>query len=134
VKDGHRRRPGLLKAYVAAVFALGLLAFTDALQSLSLDGLPYPWVILAMLAVGSQFTKLSSIKVPGISAHLSVSEILLFMIVLMYGAAPAIVTVAVDGLIFSLRQELKRKRASDFHYAAFDFAEPSLSMWVASEP
>ena len=64
---------------------------------------------------------------------MSVSEILFFMIVLMYGAAPAVVTLAVDGLIFSLRQELKRKRDSDFHYAAFDFAEPALSMWVASE-
>ncbi len=133
MKEGYRRRPGSLKAYVAAVFVLGLLAFTDALQSLTLAGLPSTWVILAMLAVGSQFTKLSSIKVPGISAHLSVSEILLFMIVLMYGGAPAVVTVAVDGLIFSLRQELKRKRDCDLHYAAFDFAEPSLSMWVASE-
>ena len=132
MNQGRRRRPGLLKAYVAVVFVLGLFAFAGAMRSLMQADLPYQWIILAVLAVGAQFTKLSSVKVPGVSAHLSVSEILVFMIVLMYGAAPAVVTVAVDGLIFSLRQELRRKRDSDFHYAAFDFAEPALSIWAAS--
>ena len=126
-------RSGLLRAYVAAVFIAGLVAFTGALQPLIHGRLPYQWLILAALAVASQFLRLSSIKVPGVTAHLSVSETLLFMTVLMYGEAPAVVTVALDGLVFSLRQELRRKRHSDFDYAAFDFAEPALSMWVASK-
>ena len=80
-------RSGVLKAYVAAVFVVGLLAVAHALRSL-VQAEPHPgWVILAALAVGAQFTKLSSIKVPGISAHVSVSEILVFMTVMMYGPA-----------------------------------------------
>ena len=128
----HRRRSGVLTMYVAAVFVVGLLAVADAMRSL-VQAEPNPgWIILAALAIGAQFTKLSSTKVPGISAHLSVSEILVFLTVMMYGPDPAVVTVAADGLIFSLRQELKRKRDSDFHYAAFDFAEPAFSIWAAS--
>jgi putative nucleotidyltransferase with HDIG domain len=132
VNEGRPRRSGLLRAYIAAVFVLGLVAFVDALQTLIDARLPYQWAILAALAVLSQFSKLSSIKVPGVTAHLSVSEILLFMMVLMYGVAPAVVTLAIDGLMFSLKQELRGKRNSNFDYAAFDFAEPALSMWVAA--
>jgi putative nucleotidyltransferase with HDIG domain len=102
------------------------------MQTLAVARLPYLWAILAALAILSQFSKLSSIKVPGVTAHLSVSEILLFMMVLMYGVAPAVVTLAVDGLMFSLKQEFRGKRHSNFDYAAFDFAEPALSMWVAA--
>jgi putative nucleotidyltransferase with HDIG domain len=130
--QGRPRRSGLLRAYIAAVFVLGLAAFVDAMQTLVYARLPYQWIVLALLVVLSQFSKLSSIKVPGVTAHLSVSEILLFMMVLMYGAEPAVVTLAVDGLMFSLKQEMRRKRHSNFDYAAFDFAEPALSMWAAA--
>ena len=133
MSEDRPRRSGLLRAYIAAVFVLGLVAFIDAMQTLVAARLPYLWAILAALAVLSQFSKLSSIKVPGVTAHLSVSEILLFMMVLMYGVAPAVVTLALDGLMFSLKQELKGKRHSNFDYAAFDFAEPALSMWVAAQ-
>jgi putative nucleotidyltransferase with HDIG domain len=118
---------------VATVFVLGLVAVADALRSLAGAQLPIGWILLALLTVVSQFSRLSSIKVPGVTAHLSVSEALLFMMVVMYGAAPAVVTLAIDGLLFSLKQELRGKRHSDFHYAAFDFAEPALSMWVAAQ-
>jgi putative nucleotidyltransferase with HDIG domain len=133
VSDLRPPRSGLLRPYVAAVFVLGLLAVADALQLLAETRLPDRWIVLALLVVASQFSKLSSIKVPGVTAHLSVSEALLFMIVVMYGAAPAVVTLAIDGLLFSLKQEIRRKRHSNFDYAAFDFAEPALSMWVAAK-
>jgi putative nucleotidyltransferase with HDIG domain len=133
VSQDRPRRSGLLRAYVAAVFVLGLVAFADALWTVIEARLPYQWIILGALAVVSQFSRLSSIKVPGVTAHLSVSEILIFMMALMYGGAPAVVTLAVDGLMFSLKQELRGKRHSNFDYAAFDFSEPALSMWVAAQ-
>lgn len=133
MNEGRGRRSGLLRAYIVAVFVLGLVAFVGAMRAVVDAQLPYQWAILAAIAVLSQFSKLSSIKVPGVTAHLSVSEILLFMLVLMYGWAPAVVTLGVDGLVFSLKQELKRKRNSNFDYLAFDFAEPALSMWVAAQ-
>jgi putative nucleotidyltransferase with HDIG domain len=122
----------VLSAYVAIIFALGLLAVAHALHSVAQTGPAPAWFVLAALVVGSQFTTLSALKFPGISAHLSVSEILVFMTVLICGPAAAVVTVAVEGLVFSLRQELGRKRNSDFYYAAFDFAEPAVSIWVAA--
>jgi putative nucleotidyltransferase with HDIG domain len=133
MNQGRPRRSGLLQAYIATVFVLGLVAFVDAMLAVAEARLPYQWTILAALAVLSQFSRLSSLKVPGVTAHLSVSEILLFMLVLMYGWAPAVVTLGVDGLTFSLKQELRRKRNSNFDYLAFDFAEPALSMWVAAQ-
>ena len=124
-----RRRSGLHRAFVATVFALGLAALVDALFTLSRQPVSYYWIALAALAVASQLWK---IKVPGVKAHLSASEIVLFMIVLLFGTAPAIVTIAVDGLWFAFTRERGQLRKSSYQQAAFGLGEPVLSMWVAS--
>jgi HD-GYP domain-containing protein (c-di-GMP phosphodiesterase class II) len=116
---------------VATVFVLGLAALVDALYTLQLAHVPYVWVALALLTIGSDSVK--AIKIPGLTAHLSPSEIFLFLIVLLFGGAPAVVTLAMGGLTFSLRQELLRKRHRQYHHAAFDLAEPALSIWAASK-
>jgi HD-GYP domain-containing protein (c-di-GMP phosphodiesterase class II)/putative methionine-R-sulfoxide reductase with GAF domain len=114
---------------VATVFVLGLAALLDALSTLVRQPAPYYWTALALLALASQLWK---IKVPGIKAHLSASEIVLFMIVIMFGSAPAIVTVAIDGLCFAFTREWAKFRKNHYEQAAFGLGEPVLSMWVAS--
>ena len=124
-----RRRSGLHKAYVATVFVLGLAALVDALYSLNRQPVSYYWTALAALAVASQFWR---IRVPGIKAHLSTSEILLFMIVVLFGSAPAVATIAVDGLLFAFSREWVKVRKKQYLQAAFGLGEPVLSMWAAS--
>jgi hypothetical protein len=129
VSHAARRRSGLHRAYVATVFALGLAALVDAVYVLNRQPVSYYWIALAGLAVASQFWR---IRVPGIKAHLSASEILLFMIVVLFGGAPAVVTIAVDGLLFAFSREWVKVRKQQYLQAAFGLGEPVLSMWVAS--
>jgi len=130
VIQASRRRSGLHRAFVATVFVLGLAALADALYTLHLSPVPYLWVGLALLTIASD--SIRAIKIPGLTAHVSPSEIFLFLIVLLFGGAPAVVTVAVGGLTFSLRQELLEKRHRQYSHAAFDLAEPAISIWTAS--
>ena len=68
-----------------------------------------------------------AVKVPSLNATLSISETFLFALVLLFGSAPAVVTVAIDGLAVSLI-----RRHHKLRHIAFNLAEPTVSMWVAS--
>jgi putative nucleotidyltransferase with HDIG domain len=133
VNQAARRRSSLLRAYVATVFVIGLAAIVEALFSLHRSPVPPLWIGLALLAITSD--SLRAFKIPGLTAHVSPSEIFLFVIVLLFGSAPAVVTLAVGGLTFSLRRERTRKDKPSrfqYQYAAFDLAEPALSISVAA--
>ena len=128
-----RRRSGLHRAFVATVFVLGLAALAQALYTLPAAVVPYWWIGLAVISPAMHFlTKVSPVKVGGHKAYVSFSEAVPFLIVLVFGWAPAVVTLALDGLTFSLKQELLRKRARQYRHAAFGLGEPALSMWAAS--
>ena len=116
---------GLHSAYIAAVFVLGLAALVDALYTMQVTHVSSWWIGLAILTLASG---VFTIKVPALNAALSVSETFLFITVLMFGDAPAVIIVALDGLTISL---VRRRR--EFRHAAFNLAEPTLSIWVASK-
>ena len=129
-----RRRSGLLGVYVATVFVVGILVIIEALFSLHRSPVPYLWVGLALLAITSDSVR--AFKIPGLMAHVSPSEIFLFSIVLLFGSAPAVVTMAVGGLTFSLRRERVRQHTPGrfpYQYAAIDLAEPAVSISVAAQ-
>jgi len=115
-------------AFVTLVFVLGFLALVHAVAyfDIKLD-LPktFQLVGLAVLVFASGRFNL---KVPGMEASLSISEVFLFSMVMMYGSAPAVITVALDGLAVSLIRRHHRPRQ-----ILFNIAEPALSMWVASK-
>jgi hypothetical protein len=133
VNQPARLRSGLHRAFVATVFVLGVAAIVDALFTLHRSPAPYLWLVLALLTIASDAVK--SFKISGPTAHVSPSEIFLFLIVLLFGGAPAVVTLAVGGLTFALRRERIHKGRRDYryHYAAFNLAEPALSAWAASK-
>jgi len=121
-------------AFVALVFALGFTALVSAVWELNTAS-PGPdwyvdvdmrwpkWILLASLVfLSSQF----AIKVPALAATLSISETFIFSILLMFGTAPAVVTIAVDGLLVSLIRKHRNPK-----HVAFNMAEPALSMTVA---
>jgi putative nucleotidyltransferase with HDIG domain len=94
---------------------------------------PYWWVGLAVISPAMHFfRKVSPVKVGGHKAYVSFSEAAPFLIVIVFGWAPAVITLALDGLTFSLKQELLRKRERQYRHAAFGLGEPALSMWAAS--
>jgi putative nucleotidyltransferase with HDIG domain len=113
------------RIYIATVFVAGLAVAGVSLYQLDKHPIGYAWLTLAVLTVASGAF---AIKLPAIPATISVSETFVFMLVLLYGAAPATITVALDGLIVTLfrrKRELKR--------IAFNLAEPAVSVWVASQ-
>lgn len=124
-------RSGVHRAFVAAVFVLGLAALGDSLLSLHRSPVSYLWLGLAVLTIASDYA--GAFEIPGLKSHVSFTEIFLFLLVLLFGGAPAVATVSISGLVIALRQGCRGKRREDRgKKAAFDMGEPALSMWVAA--
>src|ERR1044071_2209074 len=85
--------------YVWGVIAAGLAATTFSAYILVVAPISSQWVILAALTL---LTGSFSVKVPSISARISVSDAFVFASVLLFGPAPATVIVAVDCFVISL--------------------------------
>ncbi len=111
--------------FVAVVFLAGLAGLADAVRTLDAAPVANQWILLAVLTLVSGAF---AVKVPALNATLSISETFLFALVLLFGWAPAVLTVALDGLAVSL---VRRRR--EFRHVAFNFAEPVVSMWLASQ-
>ncbi len=110
---------------VGTVFVFGVAALADAVYTLGAK-LTDPWWIL--FGVLTLVTGAFAVKVPALNATLSISETFLFALTIMFGPAPAVATVALDGLTLSL---LRRRRNP--RQVAFNVAEPAISMWVAAQ-
>jgi putative nucleotidyltransferase with HDIG domain len=110
--------------FVAVVFVCGMAALVDALRSLAVYPIPPHWILFGVLTL---VTGAFPVKVPSLNATLSISETFLFALVMLFGGGPAVVTLAVDGLVISL---VRRRRT--LSHIAFNLAEPAVSMWVAA--
>jgi len=120
---GSRRR--LLLALVVAVAVAG--GFVLAHAAIAIRHVPFNayLLVLAVLTIASdRFV----IKVPGRPATVSVSEVFLFAIVILFGPAPATLIVAVDGIWISCTQKHRR-----LYRAVFNVGEPAISTWVAGQ-
>lgn len=120
---GPRRR--LLLALVVAVAVSGGFVLTHA--AIAIRHVPFNayLLVLAVLTIASdRFV----IKVPGRPATVSVSEVFLFAIVILFGPAPATLIVAVDGIWISFTQKHRR-----LYRAVFNVGEPAISTWVAGQ-
>jgi putative nucleotidyltransferase with HDIG domain len=111
--------------FVSTVVIAGGAALTSSLYELFSDPIPSEWMLLAGLTLLSFFL---AIKVPGIPANISVSETFVFTSVLLFGTAPATVTVALDALIMSGWRHRKEPLK-----VLFNATEPALSIFVASQ-
>ena len=127
----ERRRLRLLRAFVFTTFTLGVVLLASAILHVQAYPVDLLWhdrmpgllgLMLLTMAAGHV-----SIKVPGHSARVSVSEVFAFLTAFHLGAAAAIISLAVDGLYNSLRQ-----RRPNVLRAVFNIAEPTLSIGVAS--
>lgn len=104
-------------ALIASVGIAGAWLIGGSLLEVSAD---FGWMVLAVLTVVSGFFV---VKMPGVSATLSISETFLFTQLLMFGPAAAIVTAAIDGVALSCsRRNLTPARA------LFNITEPAVSL------
>jgi len=108
---------------VACVSLGGGAAAVHSLYALVADGTPWEWLIFAALAL---LTGSFTIKIPSVAARFSVSETFIFSCVLLFGPAPATVTMVLDGLVISARRQHSPQRV------LFNSTEGALSIWIAS--
>ena len=112
------------KAYVYVVVGGGTLATTLSVAELVSGDVPAYWIILAAVTLlGGMF----AIKIPSLHTTLSVFDGLLLALLSLCGPTPAIVTVAIDGLLASVRS-----RHQTVYRAVFNVAEPAVTVWSAA--
>jgi hypothetical protein len=110
---------------VVTVAAGGTHVLARALQALP-DALLGSWKWAAALAFLTVLTGRFNTKAPGQPATVSVSEFFVFASLLLFGPAPATLTVALGGLWMSLTQDRPR-----WYRTVFNIAAPALGAWGA---
>ena len=114
-----------LKSFLFAVVLVGAVVFGHSLIAMPDVAVNGYFLALAALTMASgRFV----IAVPGRPATVSVSEVFVFAIIVLFGPAAATVTVALDGLRASLTQKHRR-----LYRSLFNIAEPAISAWTAGQ-
>ena len=111
------------RLYVGLVSLAGLAVCSHSVWVVTTTDIDWHWMLFAALTVlGGAIT----IKVPSLLALLSVSEMFAFTCVLLFGPAAGTLTLAIDGVILSVR---RKHRA---HRALFNASELGISIWASS--
>ena len=111
------------RAYVSAMVIGGAVPLGLALGGIIREPLNPGWLILAALSLLSGPL---AVRIPSISATISVSEAFIFAAGLLYGAPAATITAALDGLGVSLWS-----RHRSLSRTLFNIAEPAISVTAA---
>jgi putative nucleotidyltransferase with HDIG domain len=115
------------RLYVKFVIVCGVVVVLHSLTALWNAPVNYQWFVLAGLTLLSgSFT----VRIPTISARLSVSETFVFAAVLLFGPAAATIIVVLDTLVISLWLRAKSRQPARI---LFNMAAPSVAIWVAAQ-
>lgn len=121
------KRDRLQTLYVAGVAGIGIGVVAESIVTLSAQPPGFEWFLLAILTlVTASFT----VKLPALSAKISISETFVFTSVLLFGPAGGTLTVVLDALVISLW--LKRGKRS-LARVLFNAAAPAIGLRIASE-
>lgn len=112
--------------YVSVVVLVGLATVLHSIGTLYTNPIGPEWLVLAALTL---LTGSFTIKVPSITARLSVSETFVFASVLLFGPAAGTLTVVLETLIISL---WVRREARSIYRAMFNVAAPAVSIWISA--
>src|SRR3982751_5800783 len=92
----NMRRPAVVDVYVALITMIGAALFFVSARELPTIAHPKEWGGLAVLAlVASRFP----LRVPGRDAWFSISDTFYMASALLFGPAPATLTVAIDSIL-----------------------------------
>jgi hypothetical protein len=115
-----RRR---LYSFTVPVIVTGAVIVAATLWQLPSTPYPLGWAALGVLAlVAANF----GIKIPRVSAWISISDTFFIASVLLFGPAPATVSIALDSLIMSWR------RGHRLHQLLFNPASSAIALWTAA--
>jgi len=113
--------------YVAAVATVGVAVVAESIIQFSAELPRLEWFLLAVLTlVTGSFT----VKLPGLSSKISISETFVFSSVLLFGPAGGTLTVVLDTLVISLW--MKRGKQS-ISRVLFNASAAALALRMASE-
>ena len=118
-------RPVAVTRLVVVVSVAGLAVIGHSILALVSTPHPGAWIAVALLALASGWFAL---KVPGVSAKLSISDTFFITSALLFGPAPATLTIALDSLVISWN-----RRPTLDHRLLFNLTSPALSLWVATQ-
>src|SRR5687767_6414562 len=93
--------PKLTIGYMVGVLLLGLACLTYALQTLPFHKFDLYFLVLAGSTVG--LGSWATVKIPRIKTHIAVSDLFIFLTLLLYGGPIAIVLAAVEAFFTSWR-------------------------------
>lgn len=109
-----------LRHYTLLVIAVGGGVLAHSLYLLPSAPYPLGWAALGVLAL---LAAAFPLKVPGLPAYLSINETFFMASALLFGPAPATVTIAVDSLIISWR------RGNHLRQLLFNLTSAPLALW-----
>jgi putative nucleotidyltransferase with HDIG domain len=112
--------PASLKRFIAVVTCAGVAIIAHS--AWTLPGVPHPigWIGLGVLGIIAAWFPL---KVPGVPVYMSISDTFFMTSALLFGPAPATVTIAIDSLIISVR------RRNQAHQLLFNFTSSAIALW-----
>jgi putative nucleotidyltransferase with HDIG domain len=116
-------RRASLTRLIAVVGVAGFVALGHSLYVLPDTPHPIGWLIAGALAL---LAGTFAIKVPGVSANLSMADTFYVTSALLFGPAPATIANALDSLIISW------KRRPTIDRLLFNLTSPALSLWAAA--
>jgi diguanylate cyclase (GGDEF)-like protein/putative nucleotidyltransferase with HDIG domain len=114
------------RIYVPAVIATGVIVVSSCVYQLYRGPVPQQWFLLAALTLVSGS---ATVRLPSSYASISISEVFVFIAMLLYGPSAGTVIVALDGLVISF---WLAKRHREPHRAFFNMSAPAISAWCAA--
>jgi putative nucleotidyltransferase with HDIG domain len=115
--------PRRLRVYVGVVITLGAAAITTSIAQLPSTPFVRESTLFAVLGI---LAGTYAVKVPGLSARISVSDTFFLASGMLFGPAPAMLALAIDSSIMSWRRSYSRVKL------LFNACGPALSMYLAT--
>ena len=117
-------RTTTLTAFISVVIAIGLVVIGHSLSLLREAPNPLGWVALGGLAIVSASFAL---KIPGAPIYLSISDAFFITSALLFGPAPATLTIAIDSFVVSVR------RRNNLRQLLFNTTSPAVALWSGAQ-
>jgi len=114
------------KTYVTGVIFFGLSVVSFCVYDLFRQPVPVQWFLLAALTLISGSV---TVHLPSSHASISISEVFVFLAVLLYGPSAGTLVAAVDGLVISF---WLAKRHREVHRVLFNVSAPAVAAWISA--